>query len=975
MIQDKHLQELLASGIHPDIIRLNFKSLSGSAAFEHLLYSDKLERLNTGRLSSKYLKTYRHLDNGGWYCNGLDPFANWEPMEWGCFKPNTPRLDYDQSKQIKYEHPPKTEMRAFYLRVTLAIWQLIGERSGTALPDKVHIGTDGDALGFWEWVLKNGIPISFTEGAKKAASLISAGYVAIALPGIRAGYRTPVDANGNRQLKARHLIPEVDLITRGGREIYLCFDQDTKQKTIKDVSNAIATFGDLLTKQDTQVKNITWDSSLGKGVDDLIYTHGSEILEQAYLKAQPLNQWKGKQLSALTYPVSLRLNQRYFGELSIPESARIVCLKGYKGAGKTETIKHMVAEAMDNGQPVLVASHRVQLAEAICSRFGLPYVTQLAESEVGKLFGYGLCVDSLHPNSQARFNADGWEDGLIIIDECEQVFWHLLAANTEVKKHRVTILRQLKQLVINTITGGGRIVLSDADLSDISIDYIKGLAGVDVQPWICVNDWKPDIGWDVYNYNDPTPAGIIAALDAHIAAGGKPLILCSGQKIKSKYSTQQLEERYSDIKSLRVDSETVSDPSHAAFSCIANVNEVFKNYDSVIGSPSIETGVSIDIRQHFDSVWVIAQGNLSVESVLQQSSRLREGVPRHIWAGTFAGGGNLVGNGSTSPSGLLASQDRLYKAHVSLLQGCDIDFESVEEKFCLTSSWTWAKMAARINAGKIKYRESILIKLREEGHNIINLSSDPEKSKLVSDQLTEQRDTLHKEEAELEASKELLTQTQYEELAKKKAKTKAERLQERKFSRHLKYGVDVTAELILKDDNGWHPKIQCHYYATVGRDFLKARDVKRADTQIANGCFAVWKPDFNRSQLGVMVRTIEVLGVLQLIQPGREYRKTDADLIALFERCKQFKQSIREALGITISDKDTPIAVLQKFLNKLGLKLTCDRREGSNGDRVRVYIYNPPNDGREDIYRVWLDRDVTSTPCNKDQGELQADAA
>ncbi len=1043
----QHFQEWQASGIDNDIIRLNFESLSGTAPYDYLLYSDKLERLNAGRLSSKWLKTYRHLDNGGWYSSGLDPFNNWQPMEWGVFKPDTPRRSSDE-KLIKYEHPPKTETRAFFYQLTfLQSWYItkklheeayqswfqrfwntaqhlieqayptVAQASGSPNTDESsdtrsirefyeacqrrEYGEVNRILqavwdrsrpnssqsdsphsrgierfvsltdqGFWQSVVDDKtFPITFTEGAKKAASLISNGKAAIGLPGIRGGYRTPIDANGNRQLKSRHLIPEVDLFTGGGREIYLVFDQDTKQKTIKDVNNAIATFGELLVKQDTQVKNVTWDANLGKGVDDLIVNHGREALDKAYAEALTLEQWKGQQLSALTYPVASRVYQRYLGQLSIPEQAKLVCLKAPKGTGKTETIAGLVAEAIDNGQPVLVFTHRVQLGEALCSRFGLPYVTQLAESDTGKVFGYGLCVDSLHPQSQARFNADGWEDALIIIDEAEQVFWHMLSANTEVKKHRVAVLRQFKEVITNAITGGGRVVLSDADLSDISIDYVRGLAGVDVEPWICVNDWKPETGWDVYNYRDSTPAGMVLALQSHIAAGGKPLVLCSGQKIKSKYGTQLLEEQvtisFPERNFLRTDSETIADPSHAAFGCIAHVNEVFKNYDGIFASPSIETGVSIDIKQHFDSVWIIAQGNLSVDSVLQQSARLREGVDRHVWAGKFAGGGNLIGNGSTTPSGLLASQDRLYKAHINLLQGCDIDLENIEDGFDLVSLKTWAKMGARINAGKIKYRESILNKLQDEGHNIIDISSDPEASKGMSNQLSELRDLCHQEEASLEASVEMVTQSRYEELSKKKAKTKAERLQERKYSRHLKYGVDVTADLILKDDDGWHPQIQLHYYSTIGRDYLKARDAKRADAQISQGNFAIWKPDFNRSQLGASVRVIEALGILQLLEPGREYRKTDADLIALLERCKQFKQNIREALGITIKDTSTPIELLQRFLGKLGLNLTCDRREGSDGNRTRVYIYEPPKDGREEIYSVWLDRD-TSTTSNRE---------
>jgi hypothetical protein len=72
-----------------------------------------------------------------------------------------------------------------------------------------------------------------------------------------------------------------------------------------------------------------------------------------------------------------------------------------------------VGEALACGQWVLVSGHRVQLVEALCDRFGIPYITEVKSSETGAVLGYGLCVDSLHPESQARFHADSWHNGVV----------------------------------------------------------------------------------------------------------------------------------------------------------------------------------------------------------------------------------------------------------------------------------------------------------------------------------------------------------------------------------------------------------------------------------------------------------------------------------------------------------------------------------------------------------------------------------
>lgn len=75
-IESNHWQELVeGSAIHPAIAAANFRSLQmGSIeqehqAWEHLMYSDRLERTNTGQLTTGMLKRYAHIEAGGWWCD------------------------------------------------------------------------------------------------------------------------------------------------------------------------------------------------------------------------------------------------------------------------------------------------------------------------------------------------------------------------------------------------------------------------------------------------------------------------------------------------------------------------------------------------------------------------------------------------------------------------------------------------------------------------------------------------------------------------------------------------------------------------------------------------------------------------------------------------------------------------------------------------------------------------------------------
>lgn len=64
-------------------------------------------------------------------------------------------------------------------------------------------------------------------------------------------------------------------------------------------------------------------------------------------------------------------------------------------------------------------------------------------------------------------------------------------------------------------------------------------------------------------------------------------------------------------------------------------------------------------------------------------------------------------------------------------------------------------------------------------------------------------------------------------------------------------------------------------------------------------------------------------------------------------------------MGVSINpERDSPIAVAQRLLKKLGLKLTNIGRLGSRDERQRVYkMINPDPDGRGAIFARWLARD------------------
>jgi Domain of unknown function (DUF3854) len=799
----KHQQEWLNSCVDEEIIALNVKSLSGTTPYEYLLYSPKISRRNDGRLRDRDLKKYQHIELGGWWCNGIDPLNNYALMMWGCFKPDHPRRDRQKiHKFIKYEHPFREETRAFFLLVPNRIWVKVSNRSGIPITeeDLQHPG------GFWHWVWRHNVPVTIVEGVKKAGALLTAGYAAFAIPGVNAGYRTPHDEYGNAIGKPS-LIPDLKHFATQGRQVNICFDQDNKPETVQRVRTAISRMGRLLVNEGCSLRVIDLPFGQEKGVDDFIVAKGQPAFDALYNTAVALELWEIKLFTLLTYPLAIALNQRFLDHLLIPSGEKLIILKAPKGTGKTQWLSTEVAKAHDLGRRVLIITHRIQLGEALCDRFGVNYVTEVRTNETGTLLGYGVCVDSLHQESQARFNPNDWFNDVIIIDECDQVFWHLLNSGTEVQKRRVSVLKNLKQLVQN-----------------------------------------------------------------------------------------------------------------------------------VLGSSQF-------------------QGVQPVNSVRQMLARVRETVDRHVWVREWGMG--VVGNGSTTIGGLLRSQHVATQANIALLSAADnADLSYIDQNFQPESLQTWGKRGFVINVEMRCYRESVLAGLVEDGYTVIDADDvDDDESGAVIESVKAASEQLYTAECKAIADSPTISDAELKKLQDTRAKTKTERHQQRKAELSRRYEVDVTPDLVEKDDDGWYPQLRMHYYLTLGREFLTNRDAKRAKTQLEAGENSIWKPDFNKGQMLPSVLLLEELNLLQLLTPGERLRSSDENMLEFKVLAIQHRHVIKNYLNVSISEKLTPIAIAQKLLGKIDLKLNYVGRLGKRENRECVYQFVAPDDQRDSIFEQWLNRD------------------
>ena len=725
-----------------------------------------------------------------------------------------------------------------------------------------------------------------------------------------------------------------------------------------------ASTGELFKREGCRVSVITWKFP-EKGVDDLIAKSGRDCCAQLYQERQTLSRFQHRLQLDLAQYNPLYVNQRYLSNNLVPPAdALIIGIKSGKGTGKTEQLAKIAQVAIRRGQRVIIICHREQLAITLANRFGVDYRTEVRTSITKGLLGYALCIDSLHAQANPAFNPDEWQEALVIIDEAEQVFWHLLNSNT-CQDNRVTIIESFQQLLKTAVGTGGKVYLADADLSPIALDYVRSLIGFPIKTWVVENQYNRPQKRKLITYSEHDPRKLISTLTIAIDQGEKSLIHTTGQKAKSKWGSINLEsylkKLFPQLRILRIDSESVSEPGHPAYGCIDNLNEILPLYDIVICSPVIETGVSIDIKGHFDSVWAIAQGVQTVDAVCQTVERLREDVPRHIWIKTTAKG-NRIGNGSTNVRGLLASQHKLTQANISLLQQASIsEFDELQVNFSPESLLTWGQRACLVNAGKNNYREEILAKLIESGYEIVKPPSDnSDREQIVNDGMKQTRSDNYQQYCHEVPEEDTPSDKELEELNNKRAKTKPERLKERKGNLIKRYGLEVTPELVEKGDRGWYGQLQLHYYLTVGNIYLSQRDQRSLSRIKQQGKNKAFKPDINKRQLSAKVKALQLIKIEQFLDSHAEF--TAESLQEWMEFVIKNRFEIKTILGVSIHpEKDSAIAVAQRILKKLGTKLKFKHHTRIGKKRIRVYQgCNIDADGRFDVFEQWLERDEKS---------------
>lgn len=415
-----------------------------------------------------------------------------------------PRPDPETGKVAKYKTPYGVSPEIYTPAVAHEVWVRIAKRQGLA-PDAIYtwaaangkatpVGTpryDHRIPYFWEWAASCGLPLYITEGAKKANSLMAAGYLATAVAGVYNGHR--VVREKTVKVSAT-LVPNLAKLIQADRQVFLVFDQDESATTRAAVSAALKELAGVLTDAGAKVTRLQWDLAAhpAKGVDDLIALRGGDIIASlrkqrlaggflgaikgqradkvAAWKAkqdEPVHAWHSIQNAAPGIPTFTgsgryidRADSVKFADAAIAGTGRVHVVDAPMGVGKTSTVckdlverfrlKHRANPA--DGAIIYIAPRLTILAQA-AHTLGLTKHDPLNVKGIREVC---VTVESLHAYAPLWGAA---KHLLVICDEWSQALNQLHAGATGTRG--VTAQRAHLNDLMRAVAAKGSLVVSE----------------------------------------------------------------------------------------------------------------------------------------------------------------------------------------------------------------------------------------------------------------------------------------------------------------------------------------------------------------------------------------------------------------------------------------------------------------------------------------------------------------------------------
>lgn len=595
--------DLRKSAIDDETAALNFSPIGAEETFE-TVYPDA-RQLNNGTMPRSWAKKWHKVDSFvGWICGsgrirylGGSPYLN------------------EKNEIIRYLSSAGRTTPITFIQPGGRALALVEARFNMVKPDGME---------FWEWVRIYGLPIVIVEGEKKAASLICAGIVAIALPGIFTGYQAIRDDWG--KTIERLLREELKDYDTAGRSMTVMFDYRPGQEFETTVEfKAAAILSRQFKRSTCRIAELPGPH---KGADDYLAAGEERAIDIAIRDAKTASNYEHTRLwkEYRKFDATSGQTSDYFFSAPEPANGTITVIKSDLNSGKSQWVGNTISKVKPvkrgkktankaTADGVMVSlGHRNSLQEQLCDRWDFDHLD--LHDAYGRFndpnLRVALCFDSL-----LKLPPEIFVGATVIIDESMTAIKHLLCSST-LRGKRLEIINRFEYI----IRVCNRILLLDGNMANWMGEYV---ASIDPQKAIVKYDNKSDRPTPPIYFveaNGLTKRKADEWINLQILESKLPAVVVDSI-IKAEAIAQQLQKLKGD--GLLITSKTVTEKW---------VREFLKAPDDYIDAnpgrvnwicctPTVESGVTINNVGKFDTVFCWFVGVVGINEAVQMSRRVR----------------------------------------------------------------------------------------------------------------------------------------------------------------------------------------------------------------------------------------------------------------------------------------------------------------------------------------------------------------
>ncbi len=369
-------------------------------------------------------------------------------------------------------------------------------------------------------------------------------------------------------------------------------------------------------------------------IDLLTFSQAKYLTPQEFFELAKTQQWIKQQWDIWReykkFTPQIKIDKQ-FVEFGVPEKDTILFIKSALGTGKTTQLIKVLEQLPEYG--ILNQGYRNTLLLQFNEKAGLLGFYHLQSDKNLKEFSLNdptirvsNCIDSLIHYVKEQFDGK-----IVVLDEVISVLKHLLYSRT------INNFEKVKELFTEMVNRADRIICLDGFMQDWAVKFFQEICPTKQivtlenihqgdKPQTYLLEGTIDIN-EKLKANDKTP------WLQKLLQSDCPVIFSDSQIFCEASENLLLEQGRVGI---RIDSKTVGEK---------HVKEFLKNParwivdnqpEYLIGSPSIESGLDISIKNYFDEHFAFFFGQLDIDSCIQMLGRVRDSsVPKYVWCKKF----------------------------------------------------------------------------------------------------------------------------------------------------------------------------------------------------------------------------------------------------------------------------------------------------------------------------------------------------